>query len=71
MGVKGFTVMAIIRGQIDYKVHHGMQSNFIKLKMMTDDTKETVATIQIMTVRAVVGEANALEVPFTWNMIQC
>jgi hypothetical protein len=34
-------------GQIDYKVHYGMQSNFIELKMMTDNTKEEVGINQM------------------------
>lgn len=46
-----------------------MLSNFIELKKMIDDTKEDVVTIQVMMVSAVVGVANAMEVPIAWNMI--
>lgn len=47
-----------------------MLSNFIELKMKTDDTKEDVVTVQMMTVSAEVGVANAIEVSIAWIMIQ-
>lgn len=53
-----------------YIVHHGMQSNFTELKMITDDTKEDVVTIQMMTVSVAVGVVNELEVSIVCNMMQ-
>lgn len=38
--------------------------------MMTDDTKEDVVSIKMMTVSAAVGVANAMEVWIAWIMIQ-
>ena len=57
-------------GQIDYQIHHGMQNNFIDLKMITDDTKEDVVTIQMMTVSVAVGVVSELEVSIAWSMMQ-